>query len=91
MQTDDGSAEQSWPEKKTIRFRGPKTDDDADNRRIESVDLSHHKSGLSNGQEKEEGRKKQGACRYIYAYACDRGEKKKTSTQDDRARLFMTR
>lgn len=64
MQTDDRNMDQGLPEKRTIRFRGPKTHVSPADRRVESVDLSHYRSGLSNNQEKEEG-KKQGA--YTYA------------------------
>lgn len=60
MQANDGNMDQSLPEKRTIRFRGPKTHVSPADRRVESVDLSHYRSGLSNGQEEEEG-KKQGA------------------------------
>lgn len=61
---DDENMEQSWPEKKTIRFH-----DNADNeskthmsshgKRVESVDLKHYKSRLLDGQKTQ---KKQGTC-----------------------------
>lgn len=59
----DGNMEQSWPEKRTIRFRGTgksKTHVSSHDRRVESVDPPHRRPQLSDGQDAR--KKKQRKC-----------------------------